>query len=685
MIGLNTANASLTLYAVWEKNTYTVSYNANGGSGAPASQTKTYGTALTLSSTKPTRSGYTFLGWSSSSTATSPSYYAGGTFSGNYGLTLYAVWEKIPEKYTISYNANGGSGAPASQTKTENVSLTLSATVPTRKYYNFLGWSTSSSASSASYVPGDTYTANSAATLYAVWEYAPGTYIVRYNANGGSGAPSAQTKTGGITLTLSSVKPTRERYTFKGWSTSSTATTATYQPGGSYTADAGATLYAVWEKDNYEFSISGLTVSESDIYRYGTATVKVRTDSWDQEHAYSNVPVQLYYDGVLVATQYVNFAKYGVANSTFTVNVGDTPGNHTLEARVNWSNRTYETNTGNNSVSGTLTVKDYEYEMSISPIANAPGTFTAGNNVISSFVVNNDSDFDITPDMGNTALFRVYYYEGANKVYVTSRVKNDVVIPGRSANLVWFDWTVPEGLAGKTVYCECVMNADGSLAEANTENNSTSYQVTVKAEENTQTPNTRYERTAPASYSTTATSPGEDQGTATWTVWEYAGGGFVLKKYGITVNNSAPEIRPDSTCTSAYLDDGTWNLKSGYGIDLTWNPTISAVNGCLLPPSDSYTPAQKAYVLYPEYRYSSANGKYDTIRDVGGALHFNTNTDADGNARVHFIPVYVSDGNYAVSVTATEIWTPIGMIYATRNSNAVKINGSIYDDYYVGN
>ena len=42
---------------------YTVSYNANGGSGAPASQTKTYGTTLTLSSPKPTRSGYTFSGW----------------------------------------------------------------------------------------------------------------------------------------------------------------------------------------------------------------------------------------------------------------------------------------------------------------------------------------------------------------------------------------------------------------------------------------------------------------------------------------------------------------------------------------------------------------------------------------------------------------------------------------------
>ena len=73
--------------------TYTISYNANGGSGAPASQTKTYGQNLTLSSTKPTRTGYVFLGWSTSSTATEATYLAGATYTANAGATLYAVWK----------------------------------------------------------------------------------------------------------------------------------------------------------------------------------------------------------------------------------------------------------------------------------------------------------------------------------------------------------------------------------------------------------------------------------------------------------------------------------------------------------------------------------------------------------------------------------------------------------------
>ena len=162
-----TASKSITIKA---KPSYTVSYSANGGSGAPSSQTKWYDESLTLSSTKPTRTGYTFKGWSTSSTATTATWSAGGTYTTNATDTLYAVWKA--NTYTVSYNANGGSGAPSSQTKTYGKTLTLSSTVPTRTNYNFIGWATSSTATTASYQAGGSYTKNSAATLYAVWELA---------------------------------------------------------------------------------------------------------------------------------------------------------------------------------------------------------------------------------------------------------------------------------------------------------------------------------------------------------------------------------------------------------------------------------------------------------------------------------------------------------------------------------
>ena len=152
---------------------YTVSYNANGGSGAPSSQTKWKDQTLTLSSTKPTRTGYSFQGWALTKADADNNkwyYQAGGSCGKNENLTLYAVWKA--NTYTIKYDANGGKNAPANQTKTYGKTLTITSSIPTRESYNFLGWATSASATTPTYKSGASYTANSSITLYAVWELA---------------------------------------------------------------------------------------------------------------------------------------------------------------------------------------------------------------------------------------------------------------------------------------------------------------------------------------------------------------------------------------------------------------------------------------------------------------------------------------------------------------------------------
>ena len=75
----------------------------------------------------------------------------------------------VPETYTVNYDANGGTGAPESQTKTENETLTLSSVVPTKSNYWFIGWSKLSDATVPSYRAGSDYNENASATLYAVW------------------------------------------------------------------------------------------------------------------------------------------------------------------------------------------------------------------------------------------------------------------------------------------------------------------------------------------------------------------------------------------------------------------------------------------------------------------------------------------------------------------------------------
>ncbi len=76
---------------------------------------------------------------------------------------------------------------------------------------------------------------------------APAIYTITYNANGGSGAPSAQSGNGSITL--SGVKPVRDGYKFLGWAQSRGAASAQYQPGASYSLSSDIILYAVWQKD----------------------------------------------------------------------------------------------------------------------------------------------------------------------------------------------------------------------------------------------------------------------------------------------------------------------------------------------------------------------------------------------------------------------------------------------------
>lgn len=345
--------------------TYTVSYNANGGSGAPASQTKTYGKALTLSSQKPTRTGYTFKGWATSANSSTVSYQLGGTYTGNSNLTLYAVW--APSTLTVKeyFSCN----VQINTTKGKTVNLYSSPTDSTRKTYFDQGqtaystrgaklsdgstwyeiqaidngkvvtlWLNAASSGikiidkkidpSLSFSPsslsldlgtsktvsitfkGDgiynlSYGIGDSSVCSASWgsvDYSTGktsltvtgksggstkitiylndkngkslysqsinvtvtapTYTVSYNANGGSGAPSPQTKQYDKTLTLSSTKPTRSGYTFMGWATSSGASSAQYQPGSSYTSNKNLTLYAVWERNKID---SSLTFSPSSL------------------------------------------------------------------------------------------------------------------------------------------------------------------------------------------------------------------------------------------------------------------------------------------------------------------------------------------------------------------------------------------------------------------------------------
>lgn len=169
------------------------------------------------------------------------------SWSGHYQDTLTASGKiNIPAitSYTIVYNANGGINAPPAQTKIHGSSITLSSAKPDRDGYIFQGWSDSTSGE-VKYHPGDAYSQNGNATLYAIWQQA--TFTIHYDANGGENPPGNQTKNYGEDILLRSDIPSREGYGFLGWGVTANDPSVVYKAGDYYTSNASITLYAVWK------------------------------------------------------------------------------------------------------------------------------------------------------------------------------------------------------------------------------------------------------------------------------------------------------------------------------------------------------------------------------------------------------------------------------------------------------
>jgi len=261
---VSTDNGSITLYAHWTPNTYTVTYHGNGASGTTNNTTHTYDNAGNLATenfSDPT--GYHFGGWKWSSTGNSANYSNGQSVTNiatGGTVTLYAHW--VPNTYTVSFDSQGGSSVSSRNVTYDAKYGTLSTpTAPTG--YTFAGWYTA--ANGGSKITSDT-TVKTASnhTLYAQW--AANEYTVSFDPNGGSVAPSSQTaiynSTYGDLPTLM-----RAGYAFNGWFTEKSGGTQVTRDT-KVTTVANHTLYAQWTPVNYTLTFNGNGVTNPDNIGY---------------------------------------------------------------------------------------------------------------------------------------------------------------------------------------------------------------------------------------------------------------------------------------------------------------------------------------------------------------------------------------------------------------------------------
>lgn len=238
---------------------YRIIYKNNGGQGTMADTEFKYNEKKSLSACTFIKQGYTFAGWSTSSTGSVVCQDRASveelTFTGSNTLTLYAVWQPIT--YTIKYSSNGGTGNMADVRVNYDESKILATCSFTRTGYVFGGWATSPTGTivypDKATVKNLASTNNSTITLYAVWQ--PINYVIEFNSNGGTGSMSNVNIAFNETKNLPKCTYTKTGYTFKGWATSSSGSVV-YTDMSTVNNLASAnnaiiTLYAVWQPITY--------------------------------------------------------------------------------------------------------------------------------------------------------------------------------------------------------------------------------------------------------------------------------------------------------------------------------------------------------------------------------------------------------------------------------------------------
>jgi uncharacterized repeat protein (TIGR02543 family) len=355
---------SRTYYARWAKAQYKVAFNANGGTGNMAAQVFTYGKPAKLRVNAFKRTGCTFLGWATSKTGAVAYKNAAevkNLRTDGKTTTLYAKWAKTA--YKVAFNANGGGGKMAAQAMTYGKAATLRKNAFKRTGYTFAGWAKTKTgavayknAASVKNLRADGGTQ----TLFARW--APTTYKVAFNANGGTGTMAAQSVKYDATATLRKNAFKRTGYTFAGWAKTRTGAVAFKNAATvkNLRANGGTqTLFAKWTPTTYKvaFNANG-----------GTGTMAAQGVKYD---AAASLRKNAFKRTGYTFSGWAKTKTGAVAykNAASVKNLRADGGTQTLFAK--WMPTTYKVAFNANGGTGTMAAQGIQYDATASLRANA--------------------------------------------------------------------------------------------------------------------------------------------------------------------------------------------------------------------------------------------------------------------------------------------------------------------------
>ena len=288
------AGDTLTLFAQWKAQAYTIHFYANGGTGTMNDQIVERNASVKLMANAFKRDNFDFAGWNTKADGTGIFYKdhqsvkdletAGGK------VTLFAQWKM--QTYIIRFDANGCSGSMTDQVANRGAVVNLQANALTREDYSFAGWNSEEDGSGTAYPDKasvkDLAESGESTTLYAQWKKQ--TYIIRYNGNGGFGIMADQTVERGTETELTANTFVRANCDFAGWNTMPDGTGAAY--GNSATVknltNSGntITLYAQWRLKTYtiRYDCNGGAGSMSEQNVDLGTSVNLAANAFTREH-----------------------------------------------------------------------------------------------------------------------------------------------------------------------------------------------------------------------------------------------------------------------------------------------------------------------------------------------------------------------------------------------------------------
>ena len=670
---------NISLKARWNVNTYSITFDANGGTVDSPSMNVTYNTEFTLPT--PTKTGHTFDGW-----------YIGnvmmqdGTWSYTSNLILTAKW--TPKTYSMTFDANGGTVDSTSMNVVYGSQYTLPT--PTRTGYTFNGWyigTTLVEAGTWNYTDNVTLVANWVVNQYNVTlgntQYKE-SIVVTYDYNYGGITPTTLTLSSGDVLSYPTM-PTRSGYVFTGWYTDSACTTR-YNFNGSITNDM--TLYAGWTDMSMNSMYSEYQIDPSQ-YDINASSYSVST-----RYTYSSSKKHIY----LVA-QETGTHKIYYANSTSSSSYGYYLQIYNLTKGTTIRSNSYVSSTGYNNVEFTcdsgdiIVISIYRYSTSSSSYySTAYFNFEGFNSITSSATVS----------------YTGYIYNENDSFTGQIPYDSDVILPTPvRAGYTFAGWyngtTLVEN--GKWIYANDVtltpswtpatytltLNANGGTVDSTTMNVTYGSEYTLPTPTRTgYTFNGWYEGTTLVE-SGTWTHTSDRTLTASWTANTYS---LTLDANGGTVSNSSATVTYDSAFTvptptktgytfngwyngTTLVEAGTWNFATDVTLVATWTPntytlTFDANGGTGVDSTQTVTynseytlptPNKTGYTFSGWYNGTALveNGTWTTLQNVSLTARWTVNTYT-----LTLNDVYASS---AISNNSSSPWTYSGGVLVSTNKS----------------